>query len=882
MVWLARWFFWCLAKCVFSLRYRVHVEGREHLRGAKSPVLLLPNHPALIDPPLMIVTFWPRLRPRPLLYEAYFRNPIMHMFMRLLHAIPVPDLNQPSQQARVQTEKAIADLVAALRGGDNALLWPSGHIQRAGREVLGSARALTEILKTVPEAHVVLARTRGVWGSMFSYAQTGQAPRLGRNLRVGIGWLFANLLFFMPRRHVHITLEKLDRAKLPEMRRERINPWFEAWYNADGSPEKPTYVPYHFLFGPRTFDFPRLGGLAEVDLTEIKRETQTAVAQLLGDKLGRELTPDEQKPHVALDQLGLDSLERMELSLEVEHRFGFAAGQVPTDLGQLWALAQGLADKEPPKPPPPEWFHLLPNTDAVEIIGDTIAEAFVNRALAHRRDVAAADDIAGVVTYERLLIGALLMSKRFARLPGANVGLMLPASVGCSMAFLALHLAGKLPVLLNWTTGPANLAHAAKLMNLTHVVTSRRFLDRLHITVDGVENFFLEDLRQGIGKFEMLRTLLKVRLFPGSVRRHVPRVPVDQPAVVLFTSGSEKAPKAVPLTHRNLLTNERSCISFLSLSRQDSLLAFLPPFHSFGLSVTGLLPLLCGIRVVHHPDPTDAAGLARKIAAYQPTIVVGTPTFISYIVERAEPGALASLRLIIVGAEKCPPALVERCAQAAPGAFVLEGYGITECSPVVSGNRPGAIRAGTVGTPLSGVELCVVDLETDRELPRNEMGMLLVAGPTVFPGYIGEDSAPPFRERDGKRWYVTGDLAKIDDDGFIHLCGRLKRFLKAGGEMISLPALEEPFGKRYPPTEAGPRVAVEGIEIDHGRRIVLFTTEPISLRDANAILWDEGFRGVMRLDDVRRLDALPVLGTGKTDYKVLRERIHEERKQTVS
>jgi long-chain-fatty-acid--[acyl-carrier-protein] ligase len=152
------------------------------------------------------------------------------------------------------------------------------------------------------------------------------------------------------------------------------------------------------------------------------------------------------------------------------------------------------------------------------------------------------------------------------------------------------------------------------------------------------------------------------------------------------------------------------------------------------------------------------------------------------------------------------------------------------------------------------------------------MGMLLVSGPTVFPGYIG-DAPSPFRELDGRRWYVTGDLASIDPDGFIHFGGRLKRFLKAGGEMISLPALEEPFVKRHPPTEDGPRVAVEGIETPGGRTIVLFTTEPIDLRQANAVLNEEGFRGVMRLDEVRRVDAIPVLGTGKTDYTVLRSQI---------
>ena len=164
----------------------------------------------------------------------------------------------------------------------------------------------------------------------------------------------------------------------------------------------------------------------------------------------------------------------------------------------------------------------------------------------------------------------------------------------------------------------------------------------------------------------------------------------------------------------------------------------------------------------------------------------------------------------------------------------------------------------------------MTDLDTGEPLPAGQTGMLLVCGPTIFPGYLGPGADAPFRELGGKKWYVTGDLGAVDEDGYILFRGRLKRFLKAGGEMISLPALEEPFAKLYPPGEDGPRAAVEGVEVPGGRRVVLFTTEEVSLRDANAVLAKEGFRGVMRLDEVRRVDRIPVLGTGKTDYKALR------------
>jgi long-chain-fatty-acid--[acyl-carrier-protein] ligase len=314
-------------------------------------------------------------------------------------------------------------------------------------------------------------------------------------------------------------------------------------------------------------------------------------------------------------------------------------------------------------------------------------------------------------------------------------------------------------------------------------------------------------------------------------------------------------------------------VPVMGLTRRDVMLGFLPAFHSFGLTVTGLLPLLTGMRVVRHPDPTDAVNLVHKITAYGVTVLVGTPTFVHYILERAKPGNLDSLRLVVVGAEKCPPAVFERCKELAPRAVVLEGYGITECSPVVAVNPPEAPKPGSVGKPLPGVEVRAVDLDTGAALPAGQMGMLHVSGPTVFPGYLNHDGPSPLLEEGGKRWYVTGDLGEMDTDGYLWFRGRLKRFLKAGGEMISLPALEEPFARLYPPTEEGPRVAVEGVEHEGGRRIVLFTTEPIDLREANALLIKEGFHGVMRLDEVRRVEKVPVLGTGKTDYKVLRGQI---------
>lgn len=875
MMWLVRWVVWLFCRFVLWLRYKSTVTGLEAALAKPGPYLLLPNHPAYMDPPNVLTRLWPAFRMRPLLLETNFQNIFLKPLPYLLRAVKVPETESASAEAKKRAAESIQGIIDALKGGDNVAIWASGTLQRRGGvEMLGAARTASDVLAAVPNVTAVLIRTRGLWGSEFSWAYA-KKPRMFRRLVKGAWQLLGNFVFFIPRRRVTITLEAFTPDRRPAPTREAINPWLEKWFNAEG-PEEPTYVPYHFLFGPRTMTYPPPWSAGELDLSKIRDETKTAVAHLVEDKLGRTLTPDENRADTSFADLGVDSLDGMEITLAVEQQFGFTSGLVPTTLGQLWALAEGIVEKGPPAPVPPVWFTPPSDTNAVDIPGDTIPAVFLRRAVRHPKDVAAADDLSGVLNYERMLVGSLLLASKFRDLPGEHVGLLLPSSVGCTVAFLALHLAGKLPVLLNWTTGPVNLAHAAKLTEITKVITSKRFIDRTQVEVPGTDYVYLEDVRATVGKLESLRTLLAVRHFPDRTVRHaLARLNPDphRQAVVLFTSGSEKAPKAVPLTHANILTDQKAAIGPMKLTRADTILSFLPMFHSFGLTIAGLFPVFAGIKVVTHPDPTDAAALVRKIAGYKPTITCATPTFLGFVLDRAKPGDLDSLQIIVVGAEKCPDAVFEKAKRLAPNAEILEGYGITECSPCVAVNPRGGPVRGTLGFPLSGVELCVTDLDTGEVLPTGRMGMIHVTGPVVFAGYLGYDGPQPFREMNGKRWYTTGDLAAIDPDGRVVLHGRLKRFLKAGGEMISLPALEEPFARLYPASDDGPRVAVEGVETPTGRRIVLFTTAEITLKDANSLLQKEGFRGVMRLDEVRRMEKIPVLGTGKTDYKVLRAMI---------
>jgi long-chain-fatty-acid--[acyl-carrier-protein] ligase len=868
--------FWRLGRRILRLRYRVEVSGLDALGELSGPTLVMPNHPGYIDPPLVLSHLHSKVRLRPVVFAGIYRIPVLRPLMRLVNALEVPELSEHSHDARQQTLVMIDTIVAGLERGDSFLIYPSGRVQRGEREELGAARAAAEILARCPQANVVLVRTRGLWGSRFTFAFSGRRPHLGRCVLQGVGWMLANLLFFAPRRKVTMTVEVADPRTLPAADREALNRHLEQWYNR-GGPEPPTFVPPHFLVGPRTHHFPDLHSAAAVDASKIPPATIEAVNEIVAEHLKRPLVDEEQQAETTLEQLGLDSLDRMDIALVIEDRFGFRSDQVAETLGQLWELAAGLqtGGNGTPAAAPEAWRRAHSRSGANEVLAETLAEAFVRRALAHPRELAVADRISGALTYRRLLVGARLLGKRLKRTPGDAVGVMLPASVAADVVFFALHLAGKLPVMLNWTTGPANLAHAVTALNIRRVVTSRKLIDRLGIRIAGVEYEYLEDLRAATGKLESLVMLLATGLLPGRLLKQLPRPQLDDPAVVLFTSGSESTPKAVPLSHRNLVSNIRGSLKILGPGRNHTMLGFLPPFHSFGLTGTLLAPILAGFRVVHHPDPTDAGGLVRTMAGYQASLLVTTPTFLSYMLSAASADDFRSVRTIVTGAEKCPETVFARTRQLAPQATILEGYGITECAPVVAGNRPGRIKPGTVGQPLDGVEVCVVDPESKCPLDGDATGLLLVRGPSIFPGYLNYHGPDPFVEVSGKRWYVTGDLVQVDGEGYLHFRGRLKRFLKVGGEMVSLPALEEPFQDRFPPAEAGPQVAVEGIETPTGRWIVLFSVTEITLREANAVLAKAGFRGVMRLDEVVRVESLPVLGTGKTDYKVLRKLVVE-------
>jgi acyl-[acyl-carrier-protein]-phospholipid O-acyltransferase/long-chain-fatty-acid--[acyl-carrier-protein] ligase len=464
------------------------------------------------------------------------------------------------------------------------------------------------------------------------------------------------------------------------------------------------------------------------------------------------------------------------------------------------------------------------------------------------------------LTYDRAVAVSLVLGRRLIRgtKPREPVGVMLPNSVGAAIAFLALQATGRVPAMLNHTSGVDGVLSACRTAGLRRVVTSRRFIELAKLAslaerlAGEVELVWLEDVRAQLGIADKLYGAVALR-FAGALHRRR-RISASDPAAVLFTSGSEGTPKGVALSHANLLANRRQIAARVDFSPADLALNALPMFHSFGLTGGFLLPLLSGVRVFLYPSPLHYRIVPEIAYATGATILFGTDTFLGGYARRANPYDFYALRYVFAGAEPVREETRKLWSERF-GKRILEGYGVTECSPVIAVNTPMHYRAGTVGRflplvehrlePVSGIE---------------SGGRLIVRGPNVMAGYLrgGDIEAPP------EGWYDTGDIVTVDADGFAAIVGRVKRFAKLGGEMVSLAAAERIAETAVPET----RHAVVALpDPRRGERLILVT----EARDFDRARLLEAARrlGLPEITvprEVIEIEHLPLLGTGKTDY----------------
>jgi acyl-[acyl-carrier-protein]-phospholipid O-acyltransferase/long-chain-fatty-acid--[acyl-carrier-protein] ligase len=493
-----------------------------------------------------------------------------------------------------------------------------------------------------------------------------------------------------------------------------------------------------------------------------------------------------------------------------------------------------------------------------------------------------ADSTGRDLTFGRALIGSLLLSRAVRRLVAdqpapAYLGLLLPASVGGALANIGATLAGTIPVNLNFTAGPEAMAAAIERCGITTILSSRTFLSKAGVAeMPGM--VFLEDILASTTATAKLSALVAARLLPAKALERLYGAPSDPDALatVIFSSGSTGVPKGVMLTHRNILANIESVNDAFALTSADVMIGVLPFFHSFGFTGTLWFPLITGFGVAYHPNPTDAKTIGELSEKYRGTLIISTPTFCGSYVRKIRSEQFAHLRYAIVGAEK----LREPIASAFKERFgldLLEGYGCTEMAPIVSVNLPGADAAGTarakpgtVGRPLPRVRARVVDPVTFEGPLIGREGLLLLDGPNKMLGYLGEPEMTRAAMRDG--WYVTGDIAMLDADGFITITDRLSRFSKIAGEMVPHMKIEEEIQRCL----ADPHACIVTSVPDDakGERLVAFHTDPSLTPQA---LWEQvSATSLPRLwipkrEDLRHVEAIPTLGSGKVDLRAVRE-----------
>jgi acyl carrier protein len=902
-------------RCALWFRYKVTVKGLDKLNPDNlknsGGVLFLPNHPSVfVDPALLTLALWPKFPIRPLIVEYQFYTPGVNWIMRHLDALPVPSFNTSSNSLkRKKSEKVIQTVVQDLKAGQSFLIYPAGKLKLTGYESIGGASAVHRVLNEAPEANVVLVRTKGLWGSTFSRAITGQVPPLWPTIWQGMKHVFKNLLFFTPRRHVIIEFEPAPPDFPQQGSRLEINKSLEIFYNQpDGLTEQKGRYPGDSLVLVSMSCWGKVYPTLvkanqdqdiQVSLASISDEVKDKVIQRLSELTER--SPIQIKPEMNLaTDLGMDSLDISEVVIFLQDQF--EVNNVPyhemTSVGKVMAIAaKQVAFKEEAEEEDVNISHWKkdPKSHSRASIapGKTIPEVFLNNCDRMGQAVACADTRSGVMTYQTLKMRVLLLADYVRKLPGQYIGILMPATVAANVLILAIQMAGKIPLLINWTIGPRHLDAVVKLSNVQTVFTSWAFIDRLdNVDLTPIEDrlIMLEDLRHQFTLRDKFKALWRSKQKAKSLLKifKIDTLSEEDQAVVLFTSGTESMPKGVPLSHRNILSNQRGIFEEMLIYSDDILLGMLPPFHAFGFTVTGIMCLLAGVKVAYSPDPKDGKKLAKAIERWGATFICGTPTFIKGIFKVAQPEQLKTVRFCFTGAEKAPPELFQMMKQFGGENFFLEGYGITECAPVLTFNRMGKPHRG-VGLPAPQVDILIVHPETLEVLPVGTQGMILVRGPNIFAGYLNPGLSSPFIEINGKSWYKTGDLGYLDQEGYLFISGRLKRFIKIGAEMVSLVAIEEALlqiglKKGWPITLEGPALAVCAKENSEEKsRIYLFTVFDVSLDEVNQAIKEAGFSNLVKISQVMRLIEIPIMGTGKINYRLLEsEMLPKMEKQKIT
>ncbi len=463
-------------------------------------------------------------------------------------------------------------------------------------------------------------------------------------------------------------------------------------------------------------------------------------------------------------------------------------------------------------------------------------------------------------TYSEALIASIMLSDKFKKFPEQNIGVMLPTSAGCILSFIALLFSGKTPVMINYATGAEdNCLYAQEKCIFSTIITSKKLLAKVNCKhVEGM--VYIEDILKSVNILDKIKSAARSKLPAAFMGVHGGKT--NDNALILFTSGSEKAPKAVQLTHKNILANTDVVPFSIKTDHHDTYGACLPYFHVFGLTVTFWLPIILGATIVAMPNPIDYKGVCDTIKKHKINVIVGTPTFFHGYLRRAERDTFRSVRLAIAGADKLPKKLHDDFLHH-HDVKILEGYGTTETSPVISVNPVGKDKLGSVGLPLKGVKVRIINIDTDEILPPGKVGKIMVKGDLVMKGYYDDIEETSMRIHNG--WYDTGDMGMLDKDGYLWHKGRLKRFTKIGGEMVSMVKIENALEDLLP--EDATCCVVDVPNPAKGADIVAaVTTKEVNVRKLKKQL-SKQLSSIEIPREFYIVDDLPLMSSGKVDFR---------------
>ena len=474
------------------------------------------------------------------------------------------------------------------------------------------------------------------------------------------------------------------------------------------------------------------------------------------------------------------------------------------------------------------------------------------------------------VPYNKALIASMILARKFKKYEDTYIGVMVPTSAGSFLTSIALLMCGKVPVMINYSTGAAdNCEYAQNKCGFKTIIASKALVEKIKCPpVDGF--VFIEDIMVTVGTGDKLTAALQAARPIKMILGSLPKPDLDDNIVILFTSGSEKEPKAVQLTHRNVGSNIEGIMQAIPLTSDDSIMSILPLFHVFGFNTNFWLPMTQGMTAVTYANPLDYKKIPQLIREEKPTMITGTPIFYAGYLRESKPGDLESLKYVVPGADKTPDWIREGYREK-HGIELLEGYGATETSPVVSVNRPDANKPGSIGLPLANVKVRITDVNTGEVLPAGQEGKILVKGDLVMKGYFDDLEETSLRIKDG--WYDTGDMGIQDADGFLWHKGRLKRFVKIGGEMVSLVKTESVLEELLP--KGVDCCVVEVPDARKGARLIAAVTGEVDTKKLIKQL-GEKLPAISIPNQFVVFDELPKMGSGKMAFRLITDMVRKE------